>query len=117
MARYCFALDLKNDAQLIERYKVWHMPDQMPEAVVRSIRDADTTDMEIWLTGNRMFMIMETGSAFSFEAKAAADMASEDIQAWESLMWEFQQSLPHAKAGEKWVGMNRVFALSDIPVE
>jgi L-rhamnose mutarotase len=115
MARYCFALDLKDDPQLIERYRAWHEPGAVPLAVTRSIRDADIVDMQIWLTGNRMFMIMETGPSFSFEAKARADMASDDVQAWERLMWEFQQALPFAAPGEKWMPMSRIYALGDQP--
>jgi L-rhamnose mutarotase len=60
-------------------------------------------------------MIMETGPGFSPDAKAAADMASEDVQAWERLMWEFQQPLPGAAEGEKWIAMRQIFALGDQP--
>jgi L-rhamnose mutarotase len=115
MARHCFALDLKDDPELIERYKAWHRPGEVPAAVTRSIRAADIIDMQIWLAGNRMVMIMETGPAFSFEAKARADMACDDVQAWERLMWAFQQALPFAAPGEKWVPMSRIYALDEQP--
>jgi L-rhamnose mutarotase len=113
--RYCFALDLQDDAALIERYKVWHQPGQVPAAIVASIRDADIRSLEIWQAGDRMFMIMETGPEFSAGAKATEDAASEDVQAWERLMWEFQKPLPFAKAGEKWVEMTRIFDLIQQP--
>jgi len=112
MTRYCLALDLKDDPTLIERYKAWHRPEAVPEPIVRSIRDAGIQDMQIWLTGARLFMIMEVGPGFSFEAKEVADAASEDVQAWERLMWEFQQPLPGAAPGEKWVRMERIYALN-----
>lgn len=113
--RQCLALDLKDDPALIERYEAWHAPRAVPAVVVRSIREADIRDMQIWRLGTRLFMIMETGPNFSPEAKAAADMASEDVQAWERLMWEFQQPLPGADEGEKWLPMRQIFALSDQP--
>jgi len=81
----------------------------------RHDRDADIRDMQIWRFGTRLFMIMETGPNFSPEAKAAADLASEDVQAWERLMWEFQQPLAGAADGEKWVAMKQIFAKSDQP--
>jgi L-rhamnose mutarotase len=35
------------------------------------------------------------------------------VQAWEALMSRFQQPLPFAKAGEKWVPMARMFSLQE----
>jgi L-rhamnose mutarotase len=33
------------------------------------------------------------------------------VQEWEQLMWQFQQELPNAKPGEKWMLMERIFKL------
>ncbi|MDC7685067.1 L-rhamnose mutarotase [Asticcacaulis sp. BYS171W] len=110
--RYCFALDLNDDAELIAGYKAWHAPGAVPAAVTRSIRDADIRELEIWQVHDRMFMIMEVGPDFSPDAKAAADLADADVQAWERLMWQFQKPLPKAREGEKWVALERIYALS-----
>ena len=67
--------------------------------------------MEIYLLGTRMFMIMEVNERFSFEAKGQADRHNPKVQEWEKLMWKFQQSLPEAKPGEKWLLMERIFKL------
>lgn len=115
ITRHCLALDLHDDPALIERYERWHQPGNIPPGVTQSIRDADIGAMEIWRAGNRLFMIMETGPAFSPEAKAAADMGNADVRAWETLMWEFQKPLPFAREGEKWVAMRRIYALSAQP--
>jgi hypothetical protein len=64
--------------------------------------------------GNRLCLIMEAPDEFSLEAKAAADAASADVQAWERLMWTFQRALPWAAPGEKWVRMERIFSLADM---
>lgn len=109
MKRYCLTLDLKDDPQLIAEYKRYHQK-IWPE-ITRSIKDAGIEDMEIYLLGTRMFMIMEVNEKFSFEAKKRADELSPKVQEWEALMWRFQQSLPQAKPGEKWLLMERIFSL------
>ncbi|WP_406827388.1 L-rhamnose mutarotase [Pedobacter sp. KACC 23697] len=109
MRRYCLALDLVEDAKLIEEYKLYHQS-VWPE-IKESIRLSGIEDMEIYLTCNRLFMIMEVNESFSFEAKGAADMVNPKVQEWESLMWKFQQALPGAKPGEKWIMTDRIFKL------
>ncbi len=56
-------------------------------------------------------MIMETDDTFSFERKGAMDAANPKVQEWEQLMWTFQQPLPWAKEGEKWILMDKIFQL------
>ena len=109
MKRYCLAVDLKDDPALIAKYEEYHQAIK-PE-ILASIRDAGITGMDIYRTGNRLFMIMETTDDFSFEAKEKNDLANPQVQEWEQLMWTFQQALPHAKDGEKWILMNKIFEL------
>lgn len=107
--RYCLALDLKDDPTLIAEYERYH--EQVWPEIVESIRSSGIANMEIYRTGNRLFMIMEVADDFSFDAKAAADAANPKVQEWETLMSVFQQALPWAEPGEKWVRMRRVFEL------
>lgn len=107
--RYCLALDLKDDPQLIAEYKLYHKK-IWPE-ITRSIKDAGIEDMEIYLFGTRMFMVMEVSERFSFEAKAKADRENPKVREWEELMWKFQRPLREAKPGEKWLLMERIFKL------
>jgi len=109
MPRFCLALDLHDDKTLIEEYEAYHR-NVWPE-IKKSITDAGISNMEIYRTGNRLFMIMETNSAFSFETKAHMDSNNPKVQEWEQLMWKFQLSLPWAKPGEKWVMMDKIFSL------
>jgi L-rhamnose mutarotase len=109
MARYCLALDLKDDEDLIKEYQQHHQ-NVWPE-IKKSILDADILNMEIYRLGNRLFMIMETGDNFSFEKKGAMDNANQKVKEWEELMWKFQQPLPWAKEGEKWILMEKIFQL------
>lgn len=107
--RYCLALDLKDDPVLIAEYERHH--ERIWPEIDASIRESGITDMEIHRTGNRLFMIMETDASFSFETKAVADTANPAVQKWEELMWTYQQALPTAKPGDKWVLMKKIFAL------
>ncbi|UHG92670.1 L-rhamnose mutarotase [Spirosoma oryzicola] len=107
--RYCLALDLKDDPTLIAEYQQYHQ--RIWPEIEASIRESGITNMEIYRLGNRLFMIMETDETFSFEAKSAADAANPKVQEWETLMWKYQQALPLAKPGEKWLLMDRIFAL------
>ncbi len=110
MKRYCLALDLKEDPKLIAEYREHHR-NVWPE-VKASILSSGIEEMNLYLSGSRLFMIMEVNDAFSFEAKAAADAANEKVQQWESLMWKYQLALPLARPGEKWILMERIFSLT-----
>jgi L-rhamnose mutarotase len=111
MPRYCLALDLVDDPSLIAEYEQWHKDGNGWPEIKQSIKAACIGNMEIYRTGNRLFMIMETGDAFSFEHKARMDEADPKVREWEKLMWKFQQPLPWAKEGEKWVLMEKIFQL------
>lgn len=107
--RYCFALDLKDDKQLIEEYEKYHR--QVWPEILNSIYEAGIEQLEIYRTANRLFMIMEVNDDFSFEKKSAMDAKNAKVQEWETLMWEYQQALPTAKPGEKWMLMDKIFQL------
>ena len=109
--RYCLTLDLKDDPQLIGEYKRHH--EKIWPEITRSIKDSGIEDMEIYLLGTRMFMIMQVNESFSFEAKTKADQLNPRVQEWERLMDTFQKSLAQARPGEKWLVMERVFKLED----
>ena len=110
MKRFCLALDLKDDAALINEYEVYHR-EVWPE-ILKSIRDAGILQMEIYRISNRLFMVMETDDDFTFEQKAKMDEANEKVQQWERLMWKYQQAIPGSKPGEKWRLTERIFALN-----
>ena len=109
MKRFCLALDLKEDEKMIGAYDEYHK-NVWPE-IKDSLKEAGVLDMEIYRTGNRLFMILKVSSEFSFENKSGLDQANSKVQEWETLMSQFQKPLPWAKPGEKWLLMNRVFKL------
>jgi L-rhamnose mutarotase len=109
MKRYCLALDLKDDRELIAEYEEYHRK-VWPE-VLQSITAAGIQQMEIYRVNNRLIMVMETNDDFSFERKAAMDEANAKVQEWEQLMWKYQTALPGSKRGQKWMLMEKVFSL------
>ena len=113
--RFCFALDLKDDPALIAEYRKYH--EKIWPEITRSLKSSGIEDLEIYLVGTRMFMIMEVNQSFSFDKKAMADEQDPKVQAWEQLMWRFQQALPEAKPGEKWLRMERIFQARSLACE
>lgn len=109
MQRFCLALDLKDDSALIAKYEQWHQ--QVWPEIIESIHSSGIKQLEIYRTGNRLFMIVDATDGFSFEQKEAMDAGNKKVQDWEQLMWQYQQALPTAKPGEKWVLMNKIFEL------
>ena len=107
--KYGLALDLIDNPQLIAEYKAYHQK-VWPE-IIKSIKDSGITVLDIYCVGNRMFMTIEANEDFSFEKKSAMDANNPKVQEWEELMWKFQQALPWAKPGEKWMLMEKIFEL------
>ena len=107
--RFCLTLDLKDDPSLIAEYRKHH--EKIWPEITESIKSSGIVDMEIYLLGTRMFMIMEVDESFSFDKKTKIDRQNPKVQEWEQLMWKFQQPLPQSKPGEKWLLMERIFKL------
>lgn len=110
MPRYYLTLDLKDDPVLIKKYEWHHAPENFWPEIGQSIREAGVKEMEIYRFGNRLVMVMEVDDTFSFERMNQINQNEKSV-AWEALMWDFQQAVPGAKPGEKWVLMERMFTL------
>ena len=113
MRRLCYACDLADDAAAIAEYRRWHTPGGPPEGVPRRLRERGVMALEIWLTGNRLFMVMELAD----DAAVIASNGSahpEDLE-WERRMDVFQRPLPWGE-GAKWTAMERIFDLDAQPV-
>ena len=115
MTRRVLILDLKDDPELIATYEAYHRPGAVPGPIVRSIQASGIEEMEIFRCGNRLVMLMETGPGFDPQAKAADDAADPNVIAWEKLMDLYQQRLPWAPPGVKWLEAERIYALSEQP--
>ena len=75
-----------------------------------AIRAKGFEAMEIWRTGDRLFMIAEV--AEDWPRAIPSDLAATDAR-WEAAMDRFQKPLPHAAPGEKWVAMKCIYSLDD----
>lgn len=109
--RQCLALDLKDDPALIAEYEAHHRA-VWPE-VLAHLRANGITELEIFRIGNRLVMVMDTDDRFDPDRLAMAERADPRIQAWEELMWKFQQPTPWTAPGAKWTPMQSIFRLSD----
>ncbi|CAD5251968.1 MULTISPECIES: L-rhamnose mutarotase [unclassified Imperialibacter] len=108
---FYLTLDLKNDPQLIAEYEKHHQ-NVWPE-ILESIKESGIEQMEIYRSDNRLFMVMKVTATFNFDRKAAMDANNPKVQEWERLMWKYQQALPTAKPGEKWLFMDKIFSLTE----
>jgi len=109
--RFCKTLELRNDPELIESYKRIHAKGAGWPEITRGIREVGIIDMEIYITGTRLFMIMDTVPEFDHE-KAMAELAKKPRQKeWEAYVSSFQQSSAEATADEKWQLIERIFKL------
>ena len=109
--RYCKALSLKDDAQLIDDYKKVHAPGAAWPEITQGMREVGIIDMEIYSLGTQLFMIMDTVAGFDHD-KAMAELAQKPRQSeWEAYVSKFQQTSSEATADEKWQLMDRIYKM------
>lgn len=113
MQRLYYALDLKDDAEAIAEYERWHRPGTIWPEIVASIRAAGIEEMEIFRTGNRLVMAVQRVDQHEPSAQREEGAADAKTQAWEALMDRYQQRLPWAQPGQKWVPMAQIFSLTE----
>lgn len=109
--QYILLLDLQDNPEAIAAYEEWHQ--KVWPGILKSIQDAGIEDLQIFRAGNRLVMLMHTNLQFDFLAKSVADANNPLVQEWESLMDRFQQRLPFAASGEKWVHTKSIFSLKE----
>ena len=109
--RFCKTLELRNDPELIAAYKRVHADDALWPEIMQGMREVGIIDMEIYIAGTRLFMIMDTVPDFD-HGKAMAELAEKPKQKeWEAYVSSFQQSSANATAEEKWQVIERIFKL------
>ncbi len=111
MKRYCKTLKLEDNPELIEAYKKVHAPGEVWPEIMQGMKEVGILDMEIYIHGNLLFMIMDTVSGFDHE-KAMTELAAKPRQAeWETFVSQFQQTSADATADEKWQLTERIFKM------
>lgn len=109
--QHILLLDLKDDSELIAAYEDWHR--KVWPGLLQGIHASGIREMKIFRAGNRLVMWMETAEDFDFSKKATADANDPLVQEWEKLMDQFQQRLPFAAPGQKWVRAESIFSLQE----
>ncbi len=111
--RYCKTLELQNDAELIKAYKQVHAKGNAWPEITSGMREVGILDMEIYITGSRLFMIMDTVPDFDHD-KAMAELAKKPRQSeWEAYVSRFQKTSSSATADEKWQLMERIYKFGE----
>jgi L-rhamnose mutarotase len=109
--RYCKTLLLNDDPQLISEYKKCHGPGAVWKEIPQGAKEAGIIDLEIYIHGNRLFMIMDTVPDFDHD-KAMNELGRKPRQQeWETFVSRFQQTSANASADEKWQLMERVYEM------
>ena len=109
MKCYGMTICLKDDPELVEKYKEYHRH-PWPETVNSLVR-VGITDMKIFLIGRRMFMYMTTTDDFDPAVDFPRYMEDPKAKEWDELMRTFQERAPEAEGGEWWALMGQVFDL------
>lgn len=111
--RYCQILEIKDDPELIEAYKQCHSRETQWKEVRDGIREVGILEMELYIHGNKVVMIVETRPDFEWES-AMARLATLPRQAeWEAFVARMQGCDPNAPSDKKWTLMERMFYLYD----
>jgi L-rhamnose mutarotase len=109
--RYCKILTLQSNPELIEKYKEIHKPGNVWPVVGKGIREVGILDMEIYIHGTTVFMIMDTIPGFDHD-RAMKELAAKPMQKeWEEHVSQFQQAGEKSATPEKWELVERIFEL------
>ncbi len=109
--RYCQTLELKDDPELIKEYVKRHSELHHWPEIVEGIRAIGILEMEIYLLGTTLFMIVETPLDFEWDSAFEKLAGLPRQQEWETYMSIFQQADSNASSSEKWQLMERIFHL------
>jgi L-rhamnose mutarotase len=109
--RYCQTLNLKNNPALIAEYRKIHSKKEAWPEIRKGIRSVGILEMEIYISGFQVFMIIETPLDFDWET-AMNTLSHLPKQAErEEYVSEFQECAPKSTSAEKWKLMERMFYL------
>ena len=109
--RFCQTLDLKGDPDLIARYRRVHSREESWPEIREGIRRVGILEMEIYILGSRLFMIVETPLDFDWDMAMSRLATLPRQQEWEDYVALFLASKPGASSAEKWQMMERMFYL------
>ena len=109
--RFCQTLDLKDNPELIAEYRRRHSEGEAWSEIIDGIREVGILEMEIYLLGTRLFMIVETPVDVDWDEAMTRLSTLPRQQEWEDYMSEFQVAAQGASSNDKWQMMERIFHL------
>lgn len=109
--RYCRTLNLRPDSRLIEEYRHRHSNGVIWPEVLEGIRQVGILEMEIYIYGTTLFMIVETAPDFDWDSAMGRLATLPRQQEWEDYMAVFQQADEGCTPADKWHPMERMFHL------
>ena len=109
--RYCQMLELYDDPELIRKYISSHAPENAWPEISRGIRSVGILEMEIYIVGNKLLMIVDTPLDFDWDTAFGKLATLDRQQEWEDFVSVFQQCRKGELAKEKWSMMERMFYL------
>ena len=110
MKRYCQMMEMPQDAEVLRKYKEIHA--NVWPIIKEGIKQVGILDMQIYMLGNKAFMIMDTTDDFDFVEDNARLMTLPRQREWEAFVAEYQGKDPNAASTEKWHLMEQVFGLN-----
>ena len=111
--RFCKTLTLEDDPKLIEDYRKVHARGAAWPEITQGMIDVGILDMEIYIAGSSLFMIMDTVPEFDHD-KAMTELAAKPRQSeWETYVSRFQRTSAEASADEKWQLLERIYKLNE----
>ena len=109
--RYCQTLDLRDSPELIAEYRKRHSQAEVWPEILAGIHEVGILEMEIYILGTRLFMIVEAPVDFDWDTAMARLNTLPRQQEWEEYMSILQQAAPGMSSAEKWRPMERMFHL------
>ncbi len=109
--RYVQTMELRDNPDLIAEYKHRHSEGMVWQEILDGIREVGILEMEIYIIGTRLVMIVETPEDFEWDAAMKRLAKLPRQQEWEAYMAMFQQCDADATSDEKWQTMERMFHL------
>ena len=109
--RYCQTMDLRDNPELIRKYREAHDREHFWDEIKAGIRQVGILEMEIYILGNRLFMLVETPLDFDWDSAMARLATLPRQEEWEQYVAQFQNCDKNATSDEKWHMMERMFYL------
>ena len=111
LKRYVQFLEISEDPEMVAQYRKWHSEEYSWKEVRDGIRAVGILEMEIYILGSKLVMIVDAPADFMWDG-AMARLATLPKQAeWEAFVSKFQGCAADARSDEKWQPMERIFHL------